>query len=204
MNSDRLNWFALIGAAVAGAVGGAVFWYVLHNGVVINGQGLLMRAPWPLNTPFPFAAAGAVLATISVIWSNRQAQSLREGLQVVAGGLGLAYEEGDVEVPPEARPKKLLLVGDWGRCQNRLSGTSNDVPAQMFDLTTVSRASDSTTHHRWTAMLFQQTDLPAFVCLPKTWSTVGAGRSYRRLASTRSQGMRWPARPWPNFRKPTN
>jgi len=173
MTSDRSKWFAVLGAVVGGAIGGVVFWYVLHNGVVINGRGLLARAPWPLNTFVPFAVAGAVFATISVIRSNRRAQSLRSELPQVAGELGLAYDEGDVEIAPEARPKKLLVMGDWGRCQNRMSGTSDDVPAQMFDLTTVSRGTEDTTTSHWTAVLFQKTHLPAFACIPKSWSTFG-------------------------------
>ena len=146
-------------------------WYLLNNIVVVNGRGMLLRAGRPLDTPVPFVLAGAVLGTISAIRSNRRAQSLREGLQEVAGALGLAYEEGDVEVPPGVYPSKSLR-GEWTRCQNRLSGSSDGVPVQMFDLTTISRSAENTTHGQWTVVVFEQTPLPAFACIPKRWSTI--------------------------------
>ncbi len=97
MKSDRFNRFVLVGAVIGGAIWGGVCGYLLNKGVVINGRGLLARAVWPLNTPVPFALAGAVLAAISVIRSIRQARSFRAELPEVARGLGHDYEEGDIE-----------------------------------------------------------------------------------------------------------
>jgi hypothetical protein len=171
VKSYRVNWLALAGAVFAGAIGGVGAWYALDHAVVINGRGILVRAPWPLNMPVPFALGGAVVAAISVIVSSRRARALRAELPEVAAALGLAYEEGDVELPPEARPKTPLL-GEWSRCRNRLSGTSDGVPAQMFDLTTIVRGTESTTERRWTVVLFQETHLPFFTCIPKVWSTI--------------------------------
>jgi hypothetical protein len=116
-----------------------------------------------------FALAGAVSAAISVIWSNRQEQSLRAELPEVARMLGLVYEEYP-EYPdlfPGLHPRKLFRR-KWGFDRNRLSGTSDGVPAHMFDLTTIAPGNRS--GGPWTAVLFQQTHLPAFTCIPNSWS----------------------------------
>ena len=72
------------------------------------------------------------------------------------------------------------LWQEWRRCQNLLSGRSDGVPAQMFDLTTISPGPGDSVDSRWTAVLFQQTRIPVFACIPKSWSTVGD----RRLMSS--------------------
>ncbi len=171
MKSDRFNRFVLVGAAVGGAICGGVFGYLLNKGVVINGRGLLARAVWPLNTPVPFALVGAVLAAISVIRANRREQSLRAELHEVARMLGLAYDEDELEEFPGLHPRKLFRQ-KWGSYRNRLSGTSDGVPAHMFDLTTMTLSS-SPDNVEWTAVLFQQTHLPAFACIPNSWLIAG-------------------------------
>jgi hypothetical protein len=166
MKNHRFNWLAPAAAAlVAAAVGGWVGWYALNNvgGAFIGAS----------------VAGGLVGTFVDAIRSHRQARSLRAELHEVARGLGLAYEEGDVEVFPGARPKQPFGDG-WSRCQNRLSGTSDGVPAHMFDLTTTSPGPGDKTDSRWTAVLFQQTDLPEFACIRKSWSTV----AHRRLISS--------------------
>jgi hypothetical protein len=50
----------------------------------------------------------------------------------------------------------------------------------MFDLTTISQAPDGGIDEHWTVVLFQQTRLPVFACIPKSWSTLG---DRRRLSS---------------------
>jgi hypothetical protein len=166
MKNHRFNWLAPAAASlVAAAVGGWVGWYALNNvgGAFIGAS----------------VAGGLVGMFVDSIRSHRQARALRAELHEVARGLGLAYEEGDVEVFPGARPKQ-PFGDEWSRCQNRLSGTSDGVPAHMFDLTTTSPGPGDKTDSRWTAVLFQQTHLPEFVCIPKSWSTV----RYRRLMSS--------------------
>jgi hypothetical protein len=172
VNSRRFNWLSVLAALAGGTIAGVVVWFMLNNAVRINGRGLLAGAPWPLDMPVPYAVVGAVIGIIFTIISQRRAQALRDDLRAVAGGLGLEFEEGDVQISVESRPKKLIL-GDWGRCQNRLSGTVKDVPLQMFDLTTISPGSENNTHQKWTAVLFQETPLPSFACNAKTWSTFG-------------------------------
>jgi hypothetical protein len=142
-----------------------VFGYALLNGIVINGRSLLQRTGRPLTTPVLFALAGAVSAAISVIRSNRQEQSLRAELPEVARMLGLVYEEYP-DLFPGLHPTKLFRQ-KWGFDRNRLSGTSDGVPAHMFDLTTIAPGNRS--GGPWTAVLFQQIHLPAFACIPNSW-----------------------------------
>jgi hypothetical protein len=170
VKNDRFNWVAPLGAAVAGAIGGAVFWYTLRD-ATFNGRPIVARLGWPLETPVVFAAVGAIVGALAAVFSNRRAQSLRADLGDVAVELGLAYEPGDVKIAPEARPRE-LVVGAWGRCQNRLSGSIDGVPAQMFDLTTVSQSGEDAASRHWTSVLFGKTRLPPFACIPKHWSTV--------------------------------
>jgi hypothetical protein len=166
---ERSVWYAVGWAVVTGAIGGGGIWWIT-NQIAVNNRSILERAPWPLNTPVPFAVAGGVLTGISVLRSRRRSEALREELRAVAGELGLAYDEGDVVVSPEARPGTPLCA-QWSRCQNRLSGTNDGVPAQMFDLTTVSGSGDGTVYRTWTVVAFERTDLPVFSCLPNVWWT---------------------------------
>jgi hypothetical protein len=169
VKSARSIGIGVLWAFVAGGIGGGGVWWIT-NQIIVNGRSILDRAGFPLNTPIPFIVVGAVLTGISVLRSNRRSQALREELRGVAGELGLVYEEGQVEVPPESRPKTSLF-GQWSRCENRLAGTSHGVPAQMFDLTAVTGQGDGTMYRPWTVVLFEQTDLPVFNCLPNVWWT---------------------------------
>lgn len=169
MKSERSVVLGSLWAFVVGGISGGGIWWIT-NQIVVNGRSILDRAAWPLNTPVPFVVVGSVLTGISVLRANRRAQAPREELRGVAGELGLTYEEGDVVVPPEARPNTPLFAG-WSRCQNRLSGTNDGAAAQMFDLTTVSGAGDGTVDRSWTVVVFEQTHLPAFSCLPDVWWT---------------------------------
>jgi hypothetical protein len=151
--------------------------------VVVNRQGILMRAGRPLNSPIVFALVGAniVPAIAYAIKASRLARSLRAELPEVARGLGLAYEEGEFDMILWEGPKDPPWQA-WGRGQNFLSGRSDGVPAEMFDLTTKSAegAGEGPVDLHWTAVLFRQTRLPVFACIPKSWSTVG---DRRRLSS---------------------
>jgi hypothetical protein len=140
--------------------------------ITVNDRSILERALWPLNTPVPFAVAAGVLSGFSLFRSQRQSQALRDELRGVAGELGLAYEEGNVVVPSEARPKTSLFAQS-SRCQNRLSGTSHGAPAQMFDFMTDSRPAEGPAYPTWTVVLFEQTELTVFSCLPDVWWTKG-------------------------------
>jgi hypothetical protein len=171
MKSGRSVGFGVVWAFVAGGISGGGLWWIASQ-FVVNGRSILNRAGFPLNTPIPFIVVGAVLTGISVLRSNRRSLALREELRGVAGELGLVYEEGQVEVPLESRPK-IPLVGRWTRCENRLSGKSHGAAAQMFDLTAVTGQGDGTMHRPWTVVLFEQTDLPVFNCLPNVWWTKG-------------------------------
>jgi hypothetical protein len=102
--------FLLVGGVISGAIIGGVVGYLLLNGIVINGRSLLQRTGWPLTTPVLFALAGAVLAAISVIRSNRQAQALRAELPEVARMLGLVY---DPDFFPGLHPRRLFRQ-KWG------------------------------------------------------------------------------------------
>ncbi len=171
MRSARSVRLGVVWAFVAGGIGGGGVWWIT-NQITVNDRSILDRAGFPLNTPVPFIVVGSVLTGISVLRSNRQSQALREELRGVAGELGLDYEEGQVEVPPESRPKTSLF-GRLSRCENRMSGTSHGIPAQMFDLTAATEAGDGTMYRPWTVVLFEQTDLPVFNCLPNVWWTKG-------------------------------
>ncbi len=169
-SSDRFNWLAPVVALLAVAVGGWVVWSAFNSVraavlFVVVGQGV----------------AGLLLFLGDAIRSHRRARSLRAELPNVARGLGLSHEEGEIEMILWEGPKKPLWQ-TWGGCQNLLSGRSDGVPAQMFDLTTTSGGvgEDLPVDRRWTAVLFQQTRLPVFACIPREWSTVGD----RRLMSS--------------------
>src|SRR5262249_30456238 len=112
---------------------------------------------------------------------SRRARSLRAELPEVARRLGLAYEERDFELILSEGLKKPLWL-ESGRCQNLLSGRSDGVPAEMFDLTTItiSKSGESGSDYHWTAVLFRQTRLPVFFCIPRSWLTVG---DRRRMSS---------------------
>ena len=169
VKSERFAVLGSLWAFVVGGISGGGIWWMI-NQIVVNGRSILDRAGWPLNTPVPFVVVASVLTGISVLRANRRAQALREELRGVAGELGLTFEEGDVAVPREARPTTPLCA-TWSRCQNRLSGTNDGVPGQMFDLTTVYGAGDGSVYRKWTVVVFEQTDLPVFSCLPNVWWT---------------------------------
>ncbi len=171
MKSDRSTGLALAAAIFGGAISGGAVWFFLNKMVVINGQGLLARAGWPLGMPILLAVAGAVIGVLSMIRSNRRERSFREKLAEVARSLGLAYEEGEVEVCTDDHPG-LPLFERWVRCENRLSGTTDGAAATMFDLTTIHGTGDGETQQLWTVVVFAQTHFPAFVCFPKLWSTL--------------------------------
>lgn len=168
--SERFAGLGFVLAVVIGAVGGAVIWGGL-NSVVINGRHVIDGFAWPFNTIFPFVVAGAIINGAAVVLSKRRSESHREELRAVAGELGLRFEDGDVEVAPEGRPRTLLCA-QWSRCENRLSGMSGGSPAQMFELTTVSQKGDGSVRRNWTVIVFEQTGLPGFACFPKNWWTL--------------------------------
>ncbi len=171
MKSARSAGLAVAGAVFGGAISGGAVWFFLNKMVVINGQGLLARAGWPLGMPILFAVTGAVIGVLSMIRSNRRTHSLREQLAEVARSLGLAYEEGEVEICTDDHPG-LPLFERWVRCENRLSGMTDGAAATMLDLTTIHGTGDGATQQIWTVVFFPQTHLAAFACIPKKWSTL--------------------------------
>ena len=83
----------------------------------------------------------------------------------------MAYQEGEVEFPADSRPGAPLFER-WVLCENRLSGTIDGATAAMFDLTTVHFASGDERNRLWTVIVFSQSNLPAFLCIPRSWSTL--------------------------------
>ena len=95
-----------------------------------------------------------------------------EELREVARTLGLDYEDGGVKESHGLQPGAPLLER-WVRCENRLSGTIDGAPAAMFDLTTIEGTGDGERKLTWTVILFAQSRLPFFVCVPRRWTTGG-------------------------------
>jgi hypothetical protein len=93
-----------------------------------------------------------------------------EKLREVARALGLAYEEGKVKDSRGLHPGAPLFER-WVLCENRLSGTVDGAPAAMFDLMTVEGTGEGERRRNWTIILFAQSRLPFFVCVPRRWDT---------------------------------
>src|SRR5262249_50821959 len=67
------------------------------------------------------------------------------------------------------------LFERWALCENRISGTIDGAPAAMFDLTTIEGTGEGEPRRNWTVILFAQSRLPFFVCVPRRFTT-GAER----------------------------
>src|ERR1700723_2418014 len=93
-----------------------------------------------------------------------------EELREVAKALGLAYEKGEVKDSRGKHPGAPLFER-WVRCENRLSGTVDGALAAMFDLTTIEGSGEGESRTSWTVVLFAQSRLPFFVCVPRRWTT---------------------------------
>ena len=57
-----------------------------------------------------------------------------------------------------------------------MSGTIDGDPAAMFDLVTIEGKGEGERRRSWTVILFAQSRLPFFVCVPRRWAT-GAERA---------------------------
>jgi hypothetical protein len=101
---------------------------------------------------------------------DRRSREHAEESRGVASTLGLDYEEGRVTDSRGLHPGAPLFER-WVRCENRLSGTIDGAPAAMFDLTTIEGTGDGERERSWTLILFAQSGLPFFVCVPRRWST---------------------------------
>jgi hypothetical protein len=93
-----------------------------------------------------------------------------EALRDVARTLGLACEEGEVKDAKGLHPGAPLFER-WALCENRLSGMVDGAHAAMFDLTTVEGRGEGERRRNWTVILFAQSRLPFFVCVPRRWDT---------------------------------
>ena len=160
----------VLGAAIAGVIGSDV-----DEQAVAQGRSLLVLAGRRLETPVVFAVAWAVFGVLSMMPFDRRSRAHAEELREVARTLGLAYEEGVVKESRGLHPGAPLFER-WVRCENRLSGTVDGAPAAMFDLMTIEGTGEGETRRSWTVILFAQSRLPFFVCVPRRWTT-GAERA---------------------------
>ena len=104
---------------------------------------------------------------------SRRSQARKgEELREVARALGLAFEEGKGNVPGELRPGAPLFER-WVLCENLLSGSIDGAAAAMFDLKTIHGTGEGETTRTWTVIVFSQSRLPFFVCVPRSWTTGG-------------------------------
>jgi hypothetical protein len=127
---------------------------------------------WRLDPLSLFAGAWAVFGVLSMMPFDRRSRAHAEALREVARTLGLAYEEGQVTDSRGQHPGAPLFER-WVLCENRLSGTIDGAPAAMFDLMTIQGAGEGETRRSWTVILFAQSRLPFFVCVPRRWTTGG-------------------------------
>ena len=126
-----------------------------------------------------------------------------EELREVARTLGLAYEEGEVKDSRGLHPGAPLFER-WVLCENRLSGTIDGAPAAMFDLMTIEGTGEGERRRSWTVILFAQSRLPFFVCVPRGGPRGPSGRPSRRSTSIRGQRTSGPVRPSPPLRNSTS
>ncbi len=157
----------VLGAAVAGAIRSDV-----DEQAVAHRPGHLVLTGCRLHTALLIAAAWAVFGVLSMAPFDRRSRAHAEELRDVAKTLGLAYEEGEVKDSRGQHPGAPLFER-WVCCENRLSGTIDGAPAAMFDLMTIGRPGDTETQRSWTVILFAQSRLPFFVCVPRRWTTGG-------------------------------
>lgn len=112
---------------------------------------------------------------------RRRARAHAEELRKVATLLGLNYEEGVARDSAGQRPGAPLFER-WVQCENRLSGTVDGSAAAMFDLTTIEGTGESERKRDWTVILFAQTHLPFFVCVPRRTTTWAERASLTRIS----------------------
>ncbi len=159
-------------AVVLGAVIAGVVWAGVDEPAVAQGRGLLVVAGWRLETSVLFAVAWAVFGVLSMMPFDRRSRAHAEELREVARTLGLAYEVGVVKDSRGQHPGAPLFER-WVLCENRLSGTIDGAPAAMFDLMTSEGTGEGERKRSWTVILFAQSRLPFFVCVPRrstTWA----------------------------------
>ena len=160
----------VLGAAIAGVIGPHV-----DEQAVARGRALPVLPGWRLATPVPFAAAWMLFGVLSMMRSDQRSRAHAQELREVAGALGLAYEEGAVKDSLGLHPGAPLFER-WVLCENRLSGTIDGAPAAMFDLMTIEGTGEGERRRSWTVILFAQSRLPYFLCIPRRWTT-GAERA---------------------------
>jgi hypothetical protein len=157
----------VLGAAIAEVIGSDV-----DEQALAQGRGLLVRAGWRLEIPALFAVASAVFGVLFMTQFDRRAHAHAEKLREVARTLGLAYEEGEVK-DTRGRHPGAPLFERWVLCENRLSGTIDGAPAAMFDLMTIEGTGEGERKRNWTVILFAQSRLPFFMCIPRRRTTGG-------------------------------
>jgi hypothetical protein len=159
-----------LGAGIAGLIGSNV-----ADHAVAQGRGPLARAGWRLDPLIRFAGAWAAFGVLAMMQFDRRSRAHAEELREVARTLGLAYEEGVVK-DSRGLHATAPLFERWVLCENRLSGTIDGAAAAMFDLTTIEGTGEGERTRGWMVILFAQSRLPFFVCIPRRWNT-GAERA---------------------------
>jgi hypothetical protein len=175
LKSPGFACLALAVAVVSGAIIGGLIWLGVDKRAVVHGQGPLVLAGWRLDRSSLLAGACAVVGVLSMMQFDRRSRAHAEALREVARTLGLAYEEGEVKDSRGQHPGAPLFER-WRLCENRLSGTVDGAPAAMFDLLTIEGRGEGERRRSWTVILFAQSRLPFFLCVPRRWTT-GAERA---------------------------
>jgi hypothetical protein len=167
LRNTGLACLALAAAVGSGAIIGAASRPGVEKRAVVHSQVPDVPAVWRLAPVGLFAGAGAFLGIFSMIPFGRRAHAAHtEALRDVARSLGLACEEGEVRDSKGLHPGAPLFER-WALCENRLSGMVDAAPAAMFDLTTVEGRGEGERRRNWTVILFAQSRLPFFVCVPR-------------------------------------
>jgi hypothetical protein len=165
-----IAFLAVAALVVCGAIIGRVSWSAVETKVVINDLGPLVRTGWRVDPSSLLTGAWAICGILSMIQFGRSAKAHAEELREVAKTLRLAYEEGEVKDSRGQHPGAPLFER-WVLCENRLSGTVDGALAAMFDLMTIEGTGDGETRRNWTVILFSESRLPFFLCVPRRWTT---------------------------------
>jgi hypothetical protein len=173
-------------AVVLGSVTSGVIGSKLEEEAVAQGRVLLVPAVRRLDTLAPLGVAWAVFGVLSMMQFDRRSRAHAEELREVARSLGLDFEEGQVKDSLGLHPGAPLFER-WGSCENRLSGTIDGAPAAMFDLMTIEGTGEGERRRSWTVILFAQSRLPFFLCVPRRWTT-GSERANLTPINFDSQG----------------
>jgi hypothetical protein len=103
---------------------------------------------------------------------DRRSRAHADELREVARSLRLDFEEGRVQDSLGLHPGAPLFER-WRLCENRMNGTIDGAAAAMFDLETIEGSGDGEMRRNWTCIVFAQSRLPFFLCIPRRWTTGG-------------------------------